>query len=277
MVQTIPVYVISLGRSIERREAIVRHLNSLGIQFEVVEAVDGATLNDDQVTAMTCEASKSLHRGTIGCYMSHISVYEKMVSKNQPLALILEDDARLSPKAVQLLNAGIDSPDFDYCFLDSDDHNDRAAIYYDSSMGKQTNNGFTYYRLSDGPQTLHAYMITRDAASKRLEHAYPIRKPVDLYDHLPYPIRFAAIINPKLAWVSEQSLVSFTSTKHANINDLSFAFVRRWSLFYTIRDLVRLRVWRNYCKTKRLIRSGALPAGKPWKALPSGREIVIDR
>lgn len=277
MEQAIPVYVISLGRSIERREAIVRHLNSLGIQFEVVEAVDGATLNDDQVTTMTCETSKNLHRGTIGCYMSHISVYEKIASKKQPLALILEDDARLSPKAVQLLTAGIDSPDFDYCFLDSDDHNDRVAIYYDPSMGKQTNNGFTYYRLSDGPQTLHAYLITRDAASKRLEHAYPIRKPVDLYDHLPYPIRFAAIINPKLAWVSEQSLVSFTSTKHTNINDLSFAFIRRWSLFYTIRDLVRLRAWRNYCKTKRLIRSGALPAGKPWKALPSGREIVIDR
>lgn len=277
MSQAIPVYVISLRRSTERREAMVRHLNSLGIQYEVVDAVDGRTLDEQQIETITNESSKNLHRGAIGCYLSHIGVYEKLVSRNQTVALVLEDDARLSGKVVPLLATGIETLDFDYCFLDSDDHNDRGQIFYDASSARKTGNGYSYYRLSDGPQTLHAYLITLNAARNRLQYAFPIEKPIDLYDHLPYPIRFAAIINPKLAWVSEQSLVSFTSTKQASPDDLSLAFMRRWQFFYTLRDMLRFRALRNRLNTRALIRSGALPAGKPWKALPSGREVVLDR
>lgn len=277
MAQIIPVYVISLGRSIERREAISRHLNALGIQFEIIDAVDGATLSDQHISSITSETTRTLHRGAIGCYISHINVYEKIVGREQPLALVLEDDARLSNKVQQLLESGINSPDFDYCFLDCVDHNNVTSIYYDPGSGTQTNSGFRYYRLSGGPQTLHAYLITSSAASHRLRYAYPIQKPIDLYDHLPYVIRFSAIISPKLAWVSEQSLVSFTSPKRTTTNDLALAFIRRWPFFYTIRDILRLRSWRTAREIKALIRNGALPAGKRWKALPSGRVVVIDR
>ncbi len=276
MIQVIPVYVISLGRVVERRNAIKRHLDELGIHYEIIEAIDGATLSEQKVSSITCEASKNLHRGTIGCYMSHINVYEKIASRRQQLALILEDDARLSRKAVRLLKQGIEHPNFDYCFFDCDSHNDRGPVYYDTGSGKQVGCDFSCYQLSEGPQTLHAYLITESAASKRLQYAYPILKPIDLYDHLPYSIRFAAIINPKIAWVSEQSLVSFTSTKQGDVADLSFALFRRWPFFYTIRDLLRLRFWHSRREIKAKIYSGILPAGKQWKPLPSGREIILD-
>ena len=40
-------------------------------------------------------------------------------------------------------------------------------------------------------------MITLAGAEKRLSAAFPIQKSIDLYDHLPYPIEFRAIVTPR--------------------------------------------------------------------------------
>lgn len=272
--QSIPVFVVSLARALDRRSEIRNHLDSLGIQYRLMDAVDGREMSEAD-RAKVVAPGISIHAGAIGCYLSHLNIYSAMLAEDIPLALILEDDARLSPRAVALLKQGFKSLDFDYCFLDSDDHNDRGPIYYDRDEGVLVADGVYAYRLSAGPQTTHAYLITLEGARQRMEHAFPIAKAIDLYDHLPYPILFRAIVSPKLAWVSEHSLTSFTSAKADDPASLSFAWLRRHPLFYRVRDLVRLKQLRRSLEVRQRVRSGALPEKGRWAPLPSGREIVM--
>lgn len=272
--QSIPVFVVSLARAQQRREEIRSHLDALGIEYRLMDAVDGREMSEAD-RAKVVAPGVSIHAGAIGCYLSHLNIYTAMLAEGLPLALVLEDDARLSPRAVGLLRQGFKSLDFDYCFLDSDDHNDRGPIYYDRDEAIQVADGVQAYRLSAGPQTTHAYLITLAGARKRMEHAFPIAKAIDLYDHLPYPIVFRAIVSPKLAWVSEHSLTSFTSTKADDPASLRFAWLRRHPLFYRVRDLIRLKQLRRSLEVRQMVRSGTLPEKGRWVPLPSGREIVM--
>lgn len=276
MNQTIPVFVISLARAAERRATICNHLKRLGIEYRLIEAVDGAALPKAQVSRIIAPGI-TMHPGTVGCYLSHLLCYETIRDENIPLACVLEDDAHLDPRMVRLLHDGCDSTSFDYCFLDSDDHNELGPVYYDADSGVSLSRDFTAYSLSAGPQTLHAYMMTREAALQRLEHAYPLIYPIDLYRHLPYAIRFSALVSPKGAWVSAHSMASFTSAKQDSVEQLSLKLLRRWPWFYQVRDAVRLKNLKRNLRVRKLVKQGLLPAGRKWKALPSGREILLGK
>ncbi len=272
--QYIPVFLISLARAQDRREAICHHLRDLNIEYRLIDAVDGAKMSEVDINAIVAKGIK-MHPGAVGCYLSHLQAYETMKLENLPVALILEDDARLNPEIRTVLNGGLLFKDWDYCFLDCDDHNNEGPIFYDADSGHNIGGEFTAYALSSGPQTTHAYMITLNAALKRLEHAYPLMKSIDLYDHLPYAINFYAVVSPKAAWVSEYSLESFTSSKNSNIKSLSFISLRRWPIFYQLRDFITLKTFKRNILIKQLKKDGNLSADKRWKALPSGREILI--
>lgn len=270
----VPVFVISLARAADRRAKIAAHLSGLGLEHRIVDGVDGRTLPQTEQDELLAPGQR-YHAGVIGCYLSHLHVYETLVKENIEVALVLEDDARLHPRVVPFLRGGIAAEGFDYCFLDSDDHNDRGPVYYDRDDVAQLADGIRAFRLSDGPQTLHAYLITRQAAAQRLQHALPIEKPIDLYDHLPYPIRFRAIVSPKLAWVSEYSLQSFTSDRHDDAGALSFAALRKSPLFYRVRDVLKLKGWRDRQRMSRAMQAGTLSSDRRWAPLPSGREVVF--
>jgi glycosyl transferase, family 25 len=272
--QRIPVFVISLSRAVDRRLAIRNHLCEVGVQYELIDAVDGKSISQQNLVHLVAPG-RTMHPGAVGCYLSHLQVYERMREENTQVALILEDDARLNPKLTALLSEGCKNLNWDYCFLDSDDHNDRGPVFYDVDSARPLGGGFTAYTLSAGPQTTHAYMITRAAALRRLENAFPMQCPIDLYEHLPYRIEFAAMVNPKGAWVSEHSLESFTSMKSVGVGQLSLVALRRWPVFYRIRDLLRLKAFRRNRMIRGLQLEGRLEADRRWKALPSGREILI--
>ena len=269
----IPTFVVSLARAPDRRRQITEHLSAMGMAYRLIDAVDGKTLPADQVARIVAPGI-DIHPGAIGCYLSHLVIYEQMIAEDIPLALVLEDDARLSPQCPAFLKAINRVEGFDYCFLDSDDHNDRGPIYYDRRDTVPLAPGVQAHRLSAGPQTTHAYMITLAGAKKRLSHAYPIQKSIDLYDHLPYPIVFRAVVSPKMAWVSEQSLVSFTSSKSVAPESLRFSALRRFPLFYTLRDMLKLKGLRRSMAIRQLVADGALAADRQWVPLPSGREVL---
>lgn len=107
----IPVYVISLKSAIARRTAISRQLDSLGVAYEIKDAVDGASLDlsqlplplDDQ--EFSRKNGKRLVKGEIGCYLSHYNLWRSIVTQDIPYAVILEDDAVLEDDFPEIINA----------------------------------------------------------------------------------------------------------------------------------------------------------------------------
>ena len=85
------VYIINLARSPDRREYIVRQLANTGLSYEVVAGIDGRGLDFDnsetaRLVAPSVLVNKSLLAGEIGCAMSHLRVYEKILSDSHDYA-----------------------------------------------------------------------------------------------------------------------------------------------------------------------------------------------
>lgn len=273
--QKIPVYVISLARAPERRAAISEHLTSLGIEFEIVDAVDGRKLSAEYLASVTALGVK-LSPGMIGCNLSHYELTKKLLASSADIALFLEDDARLHPSVAALLKEGANPNAFDICFLDCADRNEQGPVFYDRDDSFTLPGGFVAHRLSAGPQRTHALLVTRGASERRLEHFVPIRNAIDIYSGLPIQLRFYSIISPKAAWLSEHSIESFTSTTgKSGASAGKFAgMLEKGALYYEVRDWLTMTRPRRHLLARILKAEQVLPANRRWAPMPPSGKIM---
>ena len=110
----IAVYVINLDRSADRLAHMTAQLDSIGLEFERIPAVEGAHLQldgncGDEFSIDFDYWRKYHHRNVtaseIGCYLSHIKALETFLASSLSFALILEDDAEIAPDLVEVLHA----------------------------------------------------------------------------------------------------------------------------------------------------------------------------
>jgi len=106
----IPVYVISLARAADRRESITALLGADGVEYELVDAVDGRELD---LSACTPPLNRDkcwkrhgvvMPAGAVGCALSHINIWKRMIAEQTPFAIVLEDDARWQPDFWEVAN-----------------------------------------------------------------------------------------------------------------------------------------------------------------------------
>ena len=97
---TIPIFVISLPDSTDRRETITTRLDALSLPFEFVDAVDGRHGLSQEHEAMIDREKGQAGRfvgpmvdAEFACSLSHIQACRTVVERGIPYALILEDDA----------------------------------------------------------------------------------------------------------------------------------------------------------------------------------------
>lgn len=272
----LPVYVISLLRHTDRRTSIAEHLKSLGVPFEFIDAVDGKSLSAEILDKYVAPENRSMPVGHTGCYLSHLAAFQRMVERNQPQALILEDDARISRTAAEKLSTiSKEDPDFDYCYLDWETPNREGPIAFDPSSKIRVANGLFAKKLSAAPLTTHAYLISRNAAMRRIEHAFPIRHPIDVFSDLPYSSKFTAVISPRLAWLSSFANESSTfETKAPRPKAVLFAKLKRSHLYFYFRDLLKGDVKRARKLIKSEVQANRLAKEVNWQPLPSGKHVL---
>ena len=100
-------YVINLARSTERRAHIMAELGKTGILYEIVTAVDGRELDlgDSQIVDPVFASRNQAHPGIIGCALSHLDVYRKILDDGPEIACVLEDDVLLPADLAALTDA----------------------------------------------------------------------------------------------------------------------------------------------------------------------------
>lgn len=96
---TPPIFVISLARAKNRRAMMIKRLNDLGAQYEMVDAVDGEAADPALYQSrlrrdiIRRKYGRDMTLGEIGCYLSHYNLWQRVANENIPCALILEDDS----------------------------------------------------------------------------------------------------------------------------------------------------------------------------------------
>jgi glycosyl transferase family 25 len=187
----IPVYVINLKRSVERRNHTYSQLNDLGIKFSFIEAVDGNEFSDMEIIKSNdfdvwkCGArSRNLLKGEIGCVLSHLKIYKKIIDEEIEMACILEDDNDYEKEFRDVIeNIDLESFKWELLYLG---HNSQIPL--SSTKEAQSRNKMktilpNYYIgiPVEVPFGSYAYIIKREAAVKLLANAYPIKMPIDIY------------------------------------------------------------------------------------------------
>jgi glycosyl transferase family 25 len=184
--------VISLKKSIDRREFIIKQCNQIGIEYEILEGIDGRTLPENICTKFI-QARKNAYApkglppstwevapGVVGCALSHINAYKKIVESNTEAALILEDDAILTDsikllmdnkkvikylrdKKVELIQlAAVKS---DYIYLPEIKLLSRIKLAPGLTIGKAA-------KIIPGAS---CYIISKSGAQKLLDNILPLR------------------------------------------------------------------------------------------------------
>ena len=113
-------YVINLNRSTDRMVRMHEQCSAQGLEYTRVEAVDGRALKREELGDVATSMCKGLCTSSmLGCALSHMNVWKRIVSEGHARALIMEDDAELVPDfRSRMHQALIDCPsDFDILLL----------------------------------------------------------------------------------------------------------------------------------------------------------------
>lgn len=176
------IYCINLKRSTKRRAKMSAELEKLGLPYEFIDAVDGRTLSSDERAAAYSSwhtrfrHGKDLTPGELGCAMSHIKFFQKIIETNE-VGFVLEDDvafwdgARAAfEKAEKFLREAKGSTLVQL-----------PGLERDVKHGKDGQGDFVKVPSAMGA---YAYGINPAAAKLLLKVFTPIKMPIDKYDYL---------------------------------------------------------------------------------------------
>ncbi|WP_255561557.1 glycosyltransferase family 25 protein [Pseudohoeflea coraliihabitans] len=171
-------YLINLDRAPARLAFMDAQLQSLGLPYQRVSAVDknsiGPTVEGYDAAAYRRLHGRRFHAGEIACYLSHVACLRAFLASEAAHALILEDDARLPEDLPQLLTAALGAADeWDLLRLSTVNSGIRAP--YRPLVGR--------YQMAIAltrEKGAGAYLVNRRCAQTLLAREMPIRLAWDI-------------------------------------------------------------------------------------------------
>ena len=175
---TYPIFVLNLSDQTSRLAQISEQLERFGLGFERVEAIDGRQglpdeyLPDiDRVGAETY-MKRRLSDGEFACALSHRSMYQLIVDRDLPGAVILEDDAGLSDRFGEFMDSRLYLKAPMILFNYSRVSVTRAHWPKIGGVGRLA-------RIMVNPDHATGYSLSHAVAKKLLKRTQPIRSVAD--------------------------------------------------------------------------------------------------
>ena len=173
----IPIFVISLRRSAERRTLMEQQFAQMGIPFTFFDAIDAQQCEHPLQRHYRPQHSllrkgRPLSAGEVACYASHYQLWQWCV-KHQQAILVMEDDIALEPHFPEAL-AVVASQIANHGYI-------RLARVF--AVKKQPlvplGTDYTLYKYFGKPSGAQCYALHPTAAAKLLRHSRHITLPVD--------------------------------------------------------------------------------------------------
>ena len=109
-VNSFDIFVINLKKDILKKEYIKNHFRDHGIEnYTFIKAIDGREMScEDLLKFYDKKKALEVHgrplaRGEIGCTLSHLECYKKIISQDLAGAFIFEDDVVFSADTTCLM------------------------------------------------------------------------------------------------------------------------------------------------------------------------------
>ena len=172
------IFVISLENSISRQKHIKYEFSKEKILFSFFKAVTPKDINHVSKLLDIDVSNADLTDGEKACFLSHASLWKKVIDENLDYICIFEDDIYLGKNINNfLLDISCYPKDFDIIKLESF-HN---PILIDSTFKKQVFNRYLYKLVS---RNLGAagYILSRNCAEKLIYYFHSSKK-FEAVDH----------------------------------------------------------------------------------------------
>jgi len=215
------IFIINLDKDTERYESCKKQLAKYNItNAERFPGVNGSKLSDKERKDMTTElgnivASPSM----IGCGMSHVNLWKKIIREGIDKALILEDDFILRDNFIYKFDKAFKrSPEnYDMMFLTDN-------LIHNKNIKFRDINDYFYKQVFIS-QTL-AYIVTSEGAKKLLDNINKITNHIDI------ELCLLALYNSNINVISmKEPLVYQTYDTSNNTNDCNYPlFVDKYIL-----------------------------------------------
>ena len=215
---TAPVFVINMETSKERFDATYERLMQSQVVATRFNATVGKALTPEEVshwydaTANRQFYHRNLTPGEIGCYISHMRIWQKLVDEKIPYAIVLEDDLHIEPSFAAVLANIASLTDWDLIKLSDNRDN---PFFQQQPLGEEFTLG-NYRKVPNGTQ---GYAISLSGAKKLLQRK-PFFRPVDV------DIQFHSEVNLNLLGIKpyaisedlgfESEISKLNKGKHSN-------------------------------------------------------------
>jgi glycosyl transferase family 25 len=173
----VPVFCINRVVDTERRIVMDRQFSRADIQAVYVPGLTGGALPRNLQSYFP---PSKLTYGEVGCYASHMSIWQKIAEGDIPHALILEDDARLCPDFSFVVSEIISKAPKGWEFIHLGMPPNRAYLEIEPLTY-----GRAIIRYSRVPMRTNAYLLSFDGAMKLLRPR-PRIHPVDSHTRRPW-------------------------------------------------------------------------------------------
>lgn len=110
------IWLINLDRDTDRRAAMETQLAALGLSYTRFAAINGKDLSADLSQRADADAyarnmGNPILPGKMGCYASHVAVWETFLASDYKVALILEDDVVFHDDFLKALDLALENAD----------------------------------------------------------------------------------------------------------------------------------------------------------------------
>ncbi|MBE0366303.1 glycosyltransferase family 25 protein [Pseudoalteromonas aurantia] len=175
---SLPIFVINMKNSVERWQKTYNRLQTLGLECQRFEATVGKSLDETETsnwydpTANLKKHHRNMTPGEIGCYVSHMRIWQHMAAHNITAAIVLEDDLIIEEHLKETIEQVGELESWDMIKLSDN----RANPFIESaSLSKSLTLG-SYLKVPNGTQ---GYAVSLSGAKKLLQRK-PFFRPVDV-------------------------------------------------------------------------------------------------
>ena len=175
------VFIINLKESTDRRQSMIEEMKKTNLQYEFFDAVNGKDIKNiedvyDHNYAVT-KVGSPLNLGEIGCCMSHLLIYKKMIDENIGRALILEDDIIISEKIDEIIKEILEFNLQNTIVLLGQSSKKLKRKIYKTKLDV----GYTLSKLFNSGYGAYGYIIDNKAAEKLYHFNYPVKYASDMW------------------------------------------------------------------------------------------------
>jgi glycosyl transferase family 25 len=169
------IYIINLDTSIDRLQHVSRNFGYYNIEFNRFAAINGKNISEKERNENTSILCRTIlcNYAEIGCALSHIELWRKMIREKIEYMIILEDDVVIDELFVKVIKIIENLNSFSFDFL---------SLYSENKFGKQK-----IYHLIDDifiekplfALSMASYIISNKGAKRLLNLIPKINFPID--------------------------------------------------------------------------------------------------